>query len=148
MWWFWPIALLLFAGVLFAGVGSIIEMIINSSYGDTAPEKGYFIFGKRKLIMLASMLPFVLYAVIRFVFHADIEHQFVYMDGERSLLLLTTPVILSITMLLVCTRKRLVWLCFAILINMLFIAIYSNLFLYAFFRRFMRSFPSLSNSHE
>lgn len=125
MWWFWPIALLLFAGVLFAGVGSIIEMIINSSYGDTAPEKGYFIFGKRKLIMLASMLPFVLYAVLRFVFHSDLEHQFVYMDGERSLLLLTTPVILSITMLLVCTRKRLVWLCFAILINMLFIAIYS-----------------------
>ncbi len=125
MWWFWPIALLLFAGVLFAGVGSIIEMIINSSYGDTAPEVGYFIFGKRKLVMLISIIPFIAYAIVRFVFHTDTQHQFVYMDGERSLLLFITPVLLAITMLLVCTRKRLVWLCFAILINMFLVAIYS-----------------------
>lgn len=125
MWWFWPIALLLFAGVLFAGVGSIIEMIINSSYGDTAPEVGYFIFGKRKLIMLISIIPFIAYAIVRFVFHTDTQHQFVYMDGERSLLLFITPVLLAVTMLLVCTRKRLVWLCFAILINMFLVAIYS-----------------------
>lgn len=125
MWWFWPIALLLFAGVLFAGVGSIIEMIINSSYGDTAPEVGYFIFGKRKLVMLISIIPFIAYAIVRFVFHADTQHQFVYMDGERSLLLFITPVLLAVTMLLVCTRKRLVWLCFAILINMFLVAIYS-----------------------
>lgn len=125
MWWFWPIALLLFAGVLFAGVGSIIEMIINSSYGDTAPEVGYFIFGKRKLVMLISIIPFIAYAIVRFVFHTDTQHQFVYMDGERSLLLFITPVLLAVTMLLVCTRKRLVWLCFAILINMFLVAIYS-----------------------
>lgn len=125
MWWFWPIALLLFAGVAFAGIGSIIEMVINSSYGDTAPESGYFLFGRRKLVMLLSICPFVIYAVIRFVFHSDAEHQFVYMDGERSLLLFMTPVLLAITMLLVCTRKRLVWLSFAILINMAIIAIYS-----------------------
>ncbi len=125
MWWFWPVALLLFAGVAFAGIGSIIEMMINSSYGDTAPEPGYFLFGKRKLVMLISMVPFIAYAVIRFVFHSDTPHQFVYMDGERSLLLFITPVLLAITMLLVCTRKRLVWLCFAILINMGVIAIYS-----------------------
>lgn len=125
MWWFWPIALLLFLGLAFAGVGSIIEMVINSSYGDTAPEPGYFLFGKRKLIMIAAILPFIIYAVIRFVFHSNSPHQFVYMDGERSLLLFITPVLLSLTMLLVSTRKRLVWLCFAILINMLFIAIYS-----------------------
>lgn len=125
MWWFWPIALLLFAGVTFAAIGSVVEMMINSSYGDTAPEPGYFLFGKRKLVMLISMIPFVVYAVIRFVFHSDTPHQFVYMDGERSLLLFITPVLLAITMLLVCTRKRLVWLCFAILINMAVIAIYS-----------------------
>jgi O-antigen ligase len=125
MWWFWPIALLLFAGVLFAGVGSIIEMMINSSYGDTAPEVGYFIFGKRKLVMLISIIPFIAYVIVRFVFHTDTQHQFVYMDGERSLLLFITPVLLAVTMLLVCTRKRLVWLCFAILINMFLVAIYS-----------------------
>ena len=125
MWWFWPIALLLFAGVAFAGIGSIVEMMINSSYGDTAPEPGYFLFGRRKLVMLLSICPFVIYSVIRFVFHSDAEHQFVYMDGERSLLLFITPVLLAITMLLVCTRKRLVWLSFAILINMAVIAIYS-----------------------
>ncbi len=125
MWWFWPVAILLFAAIAFAGVGSIIEMIINNSYGDTAPESGYFLFGKRKLIVIASMLPFIIYAVIRFNFHLDPTHPFVYMDGERSLLLMVTPVLLGITMLLVCTRKRLVWLCFAVMVNMLFIALYS-----------------------
>ncbi len=124
MWWFWPMASLIFSSCFFSGVGTLLSVMTRDD--DTAsPLKGYFKMNRSVLAILITALPFLIYAIIRAEFPSAPGLPLVAMETERSLLLFFTPAAIAPVMFLSFTRRRVKILLLAFLINALVIAIYA-----------------------
>jgi len=126
MWWFWPMATLIFAGCLFSGIGSLFGSTLASS-ADGEPESGHYTLTIRILALLATIAPFLIYATVRARFPSAPNRPLVAMDAERSLLLFFTPVAIGLVIFLSFTRQRLRRLFTAVLINAVVLAIYAGI---------------------
>ena len=105
MWWFWPMAALLFAGCLFAGTGTLLETLSRND--DGAPRVGRIPLGPAALVSAIAFIPFLAYAIARSRFPSAPGLPLVTMEAERSLLLFFTPAALALIMALSFTRRRL-----------------------------------------
>jgi O-antigen ligase len=83
-WWFWGFAFCIFA----ATFASSINWLTRTR--DAVPQLKEH---KTAFVLIASMIPFLLYAFIR-GFQAD-----VFMDAERSVLLFVTPLLLALVII-------------------------------------------------
>lgn len=124
MWWFWPMTAFIFAGCFFSGIGALFgSTLASSSDGEPAPR--HFLLNSRILALLATLAPFLLYAILRARFPSAPDRPLVAMDAERSLLLFFTPVAIGLIIFLSFTRRRLRHLFIAILINLTVLALYA-----------------------
>ncbi len=124
MWWFWPMATLIFAGCFFSGIASLFGSTLSSS-SDGEPQDKHFTMNGKILAALLSVLPFFLYAVIRAQFPSAPGRPLVDMDAERSLMLFFTPAAIAAILFLSFTRRRLRVLFTAFLVNALVLAVYA-----------------------
>ena len=109
MWWFWPMALLVFLACLLCGAGALVESALLPR---GAPRAQHRHMPLRALAALALCVPFLLYASVRALFPSGPGSPLVAMECERSLLLFFTPVALALVMLLSSRpawRHRLLW---------------------------------------
>ena len=109
MWWFWPMALLVFLACLLCGAGALVESALLPRSAPRAPHRHMPL---RALAALALCVPFLLYAAVRALFPSGPGSPLVAMECERSLLLFFTPVALALVMLLSSRpawRHRLLW---------------------------------------
>lgn len=109
MWWFWPMALLVFLACLLCGAGALVESALLPRGAPRAPHRHMPL---RALAALALCVPFLLYASARALFPSGPGSPLVAMECERSLLLFFTPVALALVMLLSSRpawRHRLLW---------------------------------------
>ena len=109
MWWFWPMALLVFLSCLLCGAGALVESALLPRGAPRAPHRHMPL---RALAALALCVPFLLYASVRALFPSGPGSPLVAMECERSLLLFFTPVAISLVMLLSSRpawRHRLLW---------------------------------------
>ena len=126
MWWFWPMAALIFAGCFFSGIGALFDSALTSS-SDNKPESHHFILNVRILALFASLAPFLLYALLRARFPSALNRPLVTMDAERSLLLFFTPIAVGLVIFLSFTRQQLRHLFAAILINVAVLSLYAGI---------------------
>ncbi len=126
MWWFWPMAALLFAGCFFSGLASLCGTTLSAAL-DGEPHVHHFTLSARVLAVLASVSPFLIYALIRAQFPSAPERPLVAMDAERSLLLFLTPVAAGFVLFLSFTHTRLRRLFTAIIINGVLLALYAGI---------------------
>ena len=109
MWWFWPMALLVFLACLLCGAGALVESALLPRGAPRAPHRHMPL---RALAALALCVPFLAYASVRALFPSGPGSPLVAMECERSLLLFFTPVALALVMLLSSRpawRHRLLW---------------------------------------
>ena len=114
MWWFWPMAGLLFLACLLCGAGALVESALLPRGAPRAPHRHMPL---RALAALALCIPFLLYACVRALFPSGPGSPLVAMDCERSLLLFLTPVAIALVMLLSSRpawRHRLLWCAFGV----------------------------------
>jgi O-antigen ligase len=125
MWWFWPMAALIFAAAFFSGLASLAGTLFSSVPADVVSTKGHFQMTGGIAAILISSLPFMAYALIRAQFPSGVDRALVDMEAERSLLLFFTPALLATVMFLSFTRLRLRMLISAFAGNLVVIAIYA-----------------------
>ena len=123
VWWFWPMAALLFAGCLFAGTGALLESV--SRDGDASPRAGRLPPGPAALVSAIAFVPFLAYALVRSRFPSAPGLPLVTMEAERSLLLFFTPAALVLIMAISFTRRRLAALAWIAFANIAVIAVYA-----------------------
>ena len=123
MWWFWPMAALLFAGCLFAGTGTLLETLSRND--DGAPRVGRIPLGAAALVSAIAFIPFLAYAIARSRFPSAPGLPLVTMEAERSLLLFFTPAALALIMALSFTRRRLAAMAWIVFANIAVIAVYA-----------------------
>ena len=114
MWWFWPMALLVFLACLLCGAGALVESALLPRGAPRAPHRHMPL---RALAALALCVPFLLYASVRALFPSGPGSPLVAMECERSLLLFFTPVALALVTLLSSRpawRHRLLWCAFGV----------------------------------
>lgn len=126
MWWFWPMAALIFAGCLFSGLGVLLSNVFTSSPDQRQSLRGHFSMSGSVVAVFVSCLPFLMYALLRRQFDSGDGRPIVAMDAERSLLLFFTPAAICIVMFLSFTRRKLRILTGAFLVNAVVIAIYAT----------------------
>ncbi|MGI5867908.1 MAG: O-antigen ligase family protein [Kiritimatiellia bacterium] len=124
MWWFWPMAALLFAGCLFAGIGTLLEAIMIDDRDDT-PRSDRPPLAWSAIIAAVAFVPFLVYALVRAHFPSAPGLPLVAMETERSLLLFFTPAALALIMALSFTRRRLAVAAWIVFANITIIAIYA-----------------------
>ena len=109
MWWFWPMAGLVFLACLLCGAGALVESALLPRGAPRAPHRHMPL---RSLAALALCAPFLLYALVRALFPSGPGSPLVAMECERSLLLFLTPVAIALVTLLSSRpawRHRLLW---------------------------------------
>ena len=114
MWWFWPMAGLLFLSCLLCGAGALVESALLPRGAPRAPHRHMPL---RALAALALCVPFLLYASLRALFPSGPGSPLVAMECERSLLLFLTPVAIALVTLLSSRpawRHRLLWCAFGV----------------------------------
>ncbi len=124
MWWFWPMATLIFSSCFFSGVGTLLPVIMRDDE-IASPLNGHFKMNGSVLAIFITALSFFIYAVIRAEFPSAPGLPLVAMETERSLLLFFTPAAIATVMFLSFTRRRVKILAIAFLVNALIIAIYA-----------------------
>ena len=106
-WWFWPFVGVICVGLVSTGLRLALMPRLDLSWST--------------VICLLLMLPFILYACIRF-FMAD-----VFMDAQRSLLLHVTGLCVAIEVLLGLSAQQRRYLFWCIFANLLLLGIYGLL---------------------
>jgi hypothetical protein len=124
MWWFWPTATLLFFGALLAGLGTLLRGAFANERESTDGD-GSLRVDRRLALLLATTLPFLLYALWRAGRPSAPGLPLVDMEAERSLLLFATPVLLVLTLFLSATKARLRGLLVLFLTNAVLIGTYA-----------------------
>ncbi len=115
MWWFWPVAAMIFAGAFFAGSSTLLRSFVPTHLRSEGAASQRLRSDNRMIFLLAFVLPFLLYAAWRMGKPLAPELPIVRMEAERSLMLFATPVLLVFSLFLIGTRPR-VKLLFLILI--------------------------------
>ncbi len=123
MWWFWPLATVLFAGVLLAGVGTLLRTAFTRD-GETREDR--LVYEERLAWLLVAVAPLLLYGAWRLRTAGTDATPLVHMEGERSLLLFATPVLLGMGLFLSGTRSRVRWLVRLFAVNGLVLALYAS----------------------
>lgn len=127
MWYFWPFVALIFAAMFFFSTRLLICSVTGRllAEGWRVEAAGMNVDASRvrrntvrKTILAISFGIFLAYAFVRFL-QAD-----VFMDAERSFLLLATPVLLGIQILFGFDRKQLRFLYSLVLANILLLGLY------------------------
>ena len=103
MWWFWPMAALLWLGCLFCGSATLVESAFL--HGPDSPVRRRRI-PARAFAALALCAPFLLYALARAQFpSAPGGFPLVEMEARRSLLCHATPFALALVLVLSSRRR-------------------------------------------
>lgn len=129
MWWFWPMAAVLFGAAFLSGLGTLLEG--GRRHRDDHPRIERIPLGTAALAAGAAFVPFLVYAIARAGFPSVPGLPLVAMEAERSLLLFFTPAALAVVLALSSTRRRLAalgWIAFA---NIAAIAVYAVVAKYA-----------------
>lgn len=126
MWWFWPMAALIFAGCFFSGLGVLLSNVFNTNPDQWQSLRDHFSASGGVVAVFLSYLPFLLYALLRRQFDSGEGLPIVAMEAERSLLLFITPTAICLVMFLSFTRRKLRLLISAFLANAILIAIYAT----------------------
>ena len=127
MWWFWPMAGLLFLSCLLCGAGALVESALLPRGAPRAPHRHMPL---RALAALALCAPFLLYALVRALFPSGPGRPLVAMECERSLLLFLTPVAIALVTLLSSRpawRIRLLWAALGVAAAVSAIGLWSHL---------------------
>ncbi len=122
MWWFWPLATVLFAGVLLAGVGTLLRTAFTQD-GETREDRR--VYEGRLALLLAALAPFLVYVLWRFRTGGTPDDPLVHMEAERGVLLFVTPVLLGIGLFLSGSQGRLRCLLRLFVLNGLLLALYA-----------------------
>ncbi len=109
MWFFWPFVALIFVSLLFFS----LRLISSAWAGESAAGDG-----RLKAVLVLSWLVFLAYAFVRFV-QAD-----VFMDAEKSFLLLLTPFLLGVQIVFGFDRKKSEMLWMIVLVNLFVLGLY------------------------
>lgn len=125
MWWFWPMAVLLFLGAFLAGTGSLLGSAFTARLSCRNGNQPAYRMERRLAVLLLSVLPFLLYAVWRSTRPSAPDIPLVEMEAERSLLLMGTPVLLCLTLFLSANRRRINLLGWTLLANGALLACYA-----------------------
>jgi len=123
MWWFWPVAALVFAGAFFAGGGTLLHSMVPTHLRTEGSSRRRLRSDSRMIFLLAFVVPFLLYAAWRGGHSLAPDLPIVRMEAERSLLLFATPVLLVLSLFLVGTRSRVRLLFLLLIANAALIAI-------------------------
>lgn len=138
MWYFWPMVMLLFAGMLFGGLRLLIAALSdreqNADIPDHAPPR---IVPGRFLLLLGAWTPFLLYATVRFL------QAPVYMDAERIWMLIVTPTLLICTLWLNFSGRQARILFVALAIGMVLQAVYGFIAFYVYEDQYVMWVPNL-----
>lgn len=129
MWWFWPMAALLFAGCLFTGTGALVETLARDR--DVSSRADRFSFNTAALVAAVAFAPFLVYALIRARFPSAPGLPLVTMEAERSLLLFFTPAMLAVILAFSFTRRRLAAFAWVVFANIAIIAAFAVVLIYA-----------------
>lgn len=112
MWWFWPFACFIFAATLVLGVRLMLPGQARAAGGgNRRPQQ------VRRLLLL-SFAPFFVYALVR-VLQAG-----VYMDAERSFLLLLTPFLVAAHIVFGFTRAQTLWIAALVIADLALLGLY------------------------
>lgn len=120
MWWFWPMASLLFLGSLVGGVGSLWEILSQNC--ELRREYPHIQLQGPALVAILGFVPFWIYLGIRSCFPSAEGLPLVRMELERSLLLFYTPLLLALVMLFSFSRRGLARFGGVLFTNMVVIA--------------------------
>lgn len=125
MWWFWPMAGLIFGASFFSGSGTLLRSLSSEGFSDSSASSRHFRATTGILAIVVSALPFLVYGWIRTRFPSAPDRPLVVMEAERSLLLFATPVLLAVVMFLSFSLRRLRMLIVALMVNMVILSIYA-----------------------
>ena len=89
MWWYWPMALLVFAAAVLTGAGRLAEALGGVRVRPALPA--------RAVVALALCVPFLCYAAWRAMRPSAPDSPLVWMEAERSLLLFSLPLLLALS---------------------------------------------------
>ena len=124
-WWFWPMLALIFAAGLFSGVGALAETVSIDSRGWSLA--GRFRNSKSLAALGLCAAPFLIYAAARATFPSAPDRPMVEMETDRCLMLVFSPVVIAFVSFFSLTRRRLRFICRALVVNILVIAAYASI---------------------
>lgn len=140
MWYFWPMAALLFAGITIGGI-RLFLLAMRQDGADDPDMVAPRLKSSRFLTLVACWLPFLIYATIR---HQQTP---VVMDSERIWLLIVTPALLIVTIWLNFSHRQSLFLFQSLAVSMVLQAAYGFVAFYVFEDKYVMWAPNFFGYH-